>query len=170
MILTLKQCKPCYCALWQQIGVIPLSVVIIIHPYFWENNIVIDFTIFFEHTVAVLTTGNQICPQSYRNRDRYSYGYKLSIGIGISVDIGISIGIDTLLLLYLLSPMLSLSDVVQTSENNPDPFKVKINGVRDSLQLLNPKGDFEFQIACKWQLALLQGLYGISSLLPLSTC
>lgn len=64
--------------------------------------------------------------------------------------------------------MLSFSGVVQTSEYNPHPFKFKTYGIGDSFQLFNFKGVVKFQIAYKWQLALLQGLYGILSLLPLS--
>ncbi|KAB1256608.1 hypothetical protein Cadr_000027431 [Camelus dromedarius] len=68
---------------------------------------------------------------------------------------------DKILFCYLLPSMIQLSGVIQTSDNNPQSFKVKMNGVRDSVQLLNSKGDVEFQIAYKWPLVLLQDLYGM---------
>lgn len=138
-----------------------LSVAIIIHPYFLENNIFIDPIIFIEHIVAVLRFNREldILPKSYRDRNRYNYRYRLA-----SYRYRYRYGP----FLLPLSPMLSFSGVVQTSEYNPHPFKFKIYGIGDSFQLFNFKGVVKFQIAYKWQLALLQGLYGILSLLPLS--
>jgi len=95
-------------------------------------------------------TEKQIYPQE-------AIGIRTRIGIGTVISIGIGVGIGMVLFCYWLPPMPSLSGVIQTSGNNPHSFQVKIHGVRDSFQLLNIKEDVEFQIAFKWQLALLQG-------------
>lgn len=93
-------------------------------------------------------TENQIYPQE-------AIGSGLRIGIGTDISTGIGVGIS--IYCYWLAPMLSLSGVIQTSGNNPHSFQVKINGARDSFQLLNIKEDVEFQIVFKCQLDLLQG-------------
>lgn len=74
-----------------------ISVVIIIHPYFWENCAFIDSTKFMQHTVAVL-------------------GIQQGPGIGRGRDVGI--GNEVVLFSYLLHQCYYFSGIVQTSENN----------------------------------------------------
>lgn len=95
---------------------------------------------------AKIQQGTRYTSKSYRDRNRYSYRYRLA-----SYRYRDRCGP----FLLPLSPMLSLSGVVQTSEYNLHPFKFKTNGIRDSFQLFNPKRIVKFQIAYKWQLALL---------------
>lgn len=77
------------------------------------------------------STGNQIRPPK-----------AMQIRIGISI----AIAINSVLFCYLLPPMTELSGVIQTSENHPQSFKVKMNRVRNSSQLLNPKGVLNFNL------------------------
>lgn len=83
------------------------------------------------------STGNQIHPPK-----------AMQIRIGVSI----AIAINSVLFCYLLPPMTELSGVIQTSEHHPQSFKVKRSGVRDSSQLLTPKGvlDFKLHLSGSW--------------------
>lgn len=64
---------------------------------------------------------------------------------------------------------IALAIIVCTSENKTKLIFGQAKWSQRQPSVLNIKGAAEFQIACKWQLDLLQGLCGILSLLPLSS-